>query len=386
MALTVSNLYKESVKYHMKLLAGEAGLGNLVQWVHIIETNESARFLHGQELVITEGILCHEEEKILAFIRTLLSLNASALVFNVGMFVSEIPDTVIEFCNANDFPLFLIPWEVPLVDVTREYCQRIIDNAVKEDNIATTVKNLLFHIGNQDALLHQMERFGYRAASEMFFLCIALEMEKDTESYVNESRKLKLLAESTAKAIKDSYISFEYQEKRIVILIDYLQSETEAYIEKLFKKLSANKLLPVSYIGLGDNRKGLECQDVNFKRAYAACEIACKKKEHILKYGELGLYKLFVNIENAEVLADFYGDSFGKLMQYDHENGTDYHRFIKTYIECDGHPGDVSDKFFIHRNTVNNYIKKVEEIMDMDLQTWEGKAKLYVAYCMEDLL
>lgn len=40
MALTVGNLFKESVKYNMKLLAGQAGLCRPVQWIHIIETNE----------------------------------------------------------------------------------------------------------------------------------------------------------------------------------------------------------------------------------------------------------------------------------------------------------------------------------------------------------
>lgn len=44
MALTVGNLFKESVKYNMKLLAGQAGLCRPVQWIHIIETNEGHSF------------------------------------------------------------------------------------------------------------------------------------------------------------------------------------------------------------------------------------------------------------------------------------------------------------------------------------------------------
>ena len=62
MALTVGNLFKESVKYNMKLLAGQAGLCRPVQWIHIIETNEGAQFLHGNEVVITECIAGNDEE------------------------------------------------------------------------------------------------------------------------------------------------------------------------------------------------------------------------------------------------------------------------------------------------------------------------------------
>ena len=44
------------------------------------------------------------------------------------------------------------------------------------------------------------------------------------------------------------------------------------------------------------------------------------------------------------------------------------------------------EKCFIHRNTVNNYVKKAEEIMGIDLSSREGKARLYVALCVEDIL
>ena len=124
MALTVGNLFKESVKYNMKLLAGQAGLCRPVQWIHIIETNEGAQFLHGNEVVITECIAGNDEEKLQRFVGTIYRLHASALIINTGMFIKTVPDSVIAFCEEKQLPLFALPWEVPLVDVTREYCQR----------------------------------------------------------------------------------------------------------------------------------------------------------------------------------------------------------------------------------------------------------------------
>lgn len=74
------------------------------------------------------------------------------------------------------------------------------------------------------------------------------------------------------------------------------------------------------------------------------------------------------------------------MKEYDEKNNTEYETFVKMYVACDGHQGEVSEKCFIHRNTVNNYVKKAEEIMGIDLSTWEGKARLYVALCVEDIL
>ena len=386
MALTVGNLFKESVKYNMKLLAGEAGLHRLVQWVHIIETNEGAQFLHGNEVVITECIQGNEEEKLRRFVETIYRRHASALIVNTGMFIRTIPDSIIAFCEEKEFPLFTLPWEVPLVDVTREYCQRIMDNAAKEDSVATIIKNLIFHVGEKETLLHQMERLGYMTTSSMTLLCISLGIEHGTEEFVNESRKLKMLAESCAKHIRDQYISFEYREKRIILLIDYTSENLEMYLDCLFKKISAHKLLSQIAIGVGDTVKGLENQDVNFTRAYAACKIARRKQETILRYQDLGLFKLLVNIDNTDVLSGFYQETLGKLIEYDQKNGTDYQNFVKTYIECEGRQGEVSARLFIHRNTVNNYIRKAEEIMDLDISSWEGKAMLYAALCVESIL
>ena len=143
MALTVGNLFKESVKYNMKLLAGQAGLCRPVQWIHIIETNEGAQFLHGNEVVITECIAGNDEEKLQRFVGTIYRLHASALIINTGMFIKTVPDSVIAFCEEKQLPLFALPWEVPLVDVTREYCQMIIDNAAQEDTVATIMKDLI---------------------------------------------------------------------------------------------------------------------------------------------------------------------------------------------------------------------------------------------------
>lgn len=387
MALTVGKLYKESSKYKIHFWAGEEGLGNIVKWVHMIETIDGAGFLHGQELVVTAGILGEKEDTLLKFVKTVFDRNASALIINTGMFIKTIPNSVIAFCNENHLPLFTIPWEIPLVDVTKDYCQRIIDDEVREDNIITVFKNLIFHIGNSEEGLRQMERFGYLNSSSIQCICIALDLAKETNLFVTESEKLATIVRRLATEEKNGqFLTFEYHERRIVFLIDYSNEEMDAFVNGLFKKLSAEKMLSLSYIGIGENIKGFEYQSENFKRAYCACDIAQKKGEHVLKYQDIGLYKLFANISDQEIMLEYYRDTLGKLIEYDRESGTEIHRFIITYIECNGHQGKVSEEFFIHRNTVNNYLKKAEEIMDIDLSSWDGRAKLYVAYSLESFL
>lgn len=386
MALTVGNLYKESEKYKMKLLAGDGGMANLVSWIHIVETVDGAGFLHGNEIVITEGTICRTEEALMKYMEEVYIRNASAVIINTGMFIMEVPSAVILFCNEKKLPLFTVPWEIPLVDLTTDFCKRIVEHVTRQDSIATTFKNLIFHVGDEHMLVNQMERYGYMHDSTMTIVCISLEGERDSTEVSDESRKIKYIAEQSAKKIKDQYISFEYQGKRIVVLFDYSDEEVEAYTDTLFKALSANRLVPYIYIGVGDNMRGLDAQDNNFMRAFVACRIGIKRNEHVLSYKELGLYKLLVNVKNTEVLYEMYQSTLGKLEEHDRENGTKYRPFLDAYIESDGNTGKVSKALYIHRNTVNNYIKKVEEILEIDIMSWENRALLYTSYCIRNIL
>ena len=93
MSIMVKKLYKNgSFLYKMNLIAGQGGLNNLVQWVHIIEDDAATSFLHGNELVFTAGILNQNEHWLLQFAQRLHNVGTSAFVVNIGPHIHSIPD------------------------------------------------------------------------------------------------------------------------------------------------------------------------------------------------------------------------------------------------------------------------------------------------------
>ena len=81
MAITVGKLFgNATILYQMKLLAGRKGLNNLVEWVHIIENDEVSKFLHGNEVVFTSGILNNNEKWLLEYAEKLYKSGTSAFV------------------------------------------------------------------------------------------------------------------------------------------------------------------------------------------------------------------------------------------------------------------------------------------------------------------
>ena len=96
--------------------------------------------MHGNELVFTAGILNKGGDWLLNFTKRLYKAGTSAFVVNIGPHTKEIPAEVIEYCNKVNMPLFTIPWETRMVDMTRDFCRRIMNNEQVETRITTTMK------------------------------------------------------------------------------------------------------------------------------------------------------------------------------------------------------------------------------------------------------
>lgn len=86
MAIAVRKLFKNAtILYQMKLIAGKEGLDHLVQWVHIIADEDVSKFLHGQELIFTAGILNTGEEWFINFARSDLLIKTA--IYHIVCFV-----------------------------------------------------------------------------------------------------------------------------------------------------------------------------------------------------------------------------------------------------------------------------------------------------------
>lgn len=96
-------------------------------------------------------------------------------------------------------------------------------------------------------------------------------------------------------------------------------------------------------------------------------------------YNNLGIYKIVLGLENQDILNEIHEEYLAPLISYDRACGTEYVDFIQNYLKYDGHIRAISEKMFIHRNTVHYKIRKIEEILDCDLQRTDTKMYLLIA-------
>lgn len=386
MAITVKKLIKGSAEnYKMELVAGAGGLNNLVEWAHIVEDIDVSLFLHGQEIVFTVGIMNTEDDWLLRFAKNLYSVGVSAFVVNLGPHTQKLSKEVIAYCDEVGLPLFTIPWEIRLVDVTRDFCHKIVSSDTLEASAATTVKNLIFKVGDRETQILQMERYGYRRDSRFWFVCISLD-ETEPEKYESSMNELKKSAEKIARSIYDLYLAFVYQENLILVLSEYTEEEISQFSAELKKAALRKKLYSRVHAGISAASTGLEEPDKNFQDALLTCRLAAKRQVFLLRYEELDVYKLLMSVEDRRVLQDYYDQTLAKLEDYDRRNGTDLMGLLRVYLDNNASPQMVSEKQFIHRNTVNNQLRKISQIVGIDLGDLEGKVKYTIALYIADIL
>ncbi len=386
MAIMVKKLFKNATfLYQMKLIAGRNGLTNLVQWVHIIEDDNVSAFLHGKELVFTAGILNQDKNWLLSFAHKLYEAGASAFVVNIGPYTKEIPVEVIEFCDEKNLPLFTIPWQTRMVDMTRDFCHRIMNSDHVENSIATTIKNIIFKIGDLETQVLQMERYGYQRDGHFCFISIYAQ-DKDGVHSQEYTDSLQIYAEKTARSIRELFISFSYKECLILVLVDYSDKEIESFVKDFLRLIKKEKGRYLIHIGISSNQQGLYKQDRNFEKAFSAMEMAKRRNEIYLYYDKLNIYKLLYSIHDKAVLRSYYRDTIGKLESFDSKNNTELLKLLRTYFENNGSLQLVSEKLFIHRNTVTNQLKRIESITGYNPLDLEDRVKLYIGFYVKDIL
>lgn len=124
--LTVASALQLDQFKGAKLVAGQQGQHNVINWVHIVGVPDAAQWLNGGELVLTTAINIPEgEAEQCAYLRALAEKGVSALALAVGRYLPEIPAYMREEADKSGLPLIEIPYEARFVDVAKTTNEQI---------------------------------------------------------------------------------------------------------------------------------------------------------------------------------------------------------------------------------------------------------------------
>ncbi|WP_244834100.1 PucR family transcriptional regulator [Clostridium sp. BJN0001] len=387
MSVELYKLIKNLNNMDITLAAGEKGMHNIVRWVHMVETTEASSFLQGGEIAFATGFGLSNRQTLLELAKSIYNNNAAGLILNTGPFLEKISDDVLEFGNKNNFPIFIVPWKIHLAEIMRIFCLSILKDEQKNIEISAAFKNAIFFPKQEELYVIQLSQRGFNISWHYAVCVINLKNSKDSIS-----KKLNSIIINLENHMAHNYNNFAiflHNTEIFIILANYSSEELHSYIEELINHLKILLNGRENFtIGIGKQTKSIRCLCKSYRQAKNIQTLQTKNKidKSLIFYSDMGIFKLLMNIEDSDILYEYYEHTIKPIQEHDKKNDSSLVAVLRSYLKNNGSVKETADELFIHRNTVNYKINKIEELLNMDLSSLDSRIQLSVGLMLKDML
>lgn len=373
MSITVQKLYDTVSSMELTLVAGEGGLSNHVTWTHTVENLRIAEFLIGGEVVFTTGMTLDQTVPLLELVRQIQQKNASAMVINTGPYIQSIPEEVLLFAQENNFPLFKAPWHVHMADINRIICLSILQHGKTNLDHQVVFQNAMLSAGSANNYCDILEEKGF--SSDWRYQITVAEGDSIPQDFYLLRRKIEQMLKHC--------IVFLYSGRMYLILYRMSDNDTSNPLPEVFTATQAQcpsvRLSSGPWVAL--NR---------LHRSYGIASRICLLQpscSRLLSYENLESYKLILNIKDDSVLYEYIAESIGPLIEHDAmTKSSPLLEVLKSYLHSNGSVLKTAEQLFVHRNTINYQLKKIEELLGKNLSNLEVRANLLMAVLAQDIV
>ncbi|NTV89592.1 MAG: PucR family transcriptional regulator [Clostridiales bacterium] len=405
MAMTCRELLKLASLKNARLAAGSDGLDKNIRWIYVAEGIEDPRqisnWLYGGELVFITGFGIKNNTALLVeFVESINTKKVSGLVINIGPYIPSIPSEIIALADRLALPVFELPWESKLIDITHEVCLSIIQKEQEEKSVSNLIETILFSdIPLDDNIIGRASFYGYDLKGPcrvmiMNFNNIASYLRKKN---IFEDKKILDMKASMKKSIQE--VVFKFNKKTLLmlrsdslILLMNVQSTSSSDINGMadaVRELIAKKYPGLTFIlGIGNTYQELSYMKKSFSEAEYSLKVAKlgTPGNSVYFYTDLGIYSLLYSIKDQQVLNNFMVETLGPLIEHDKVSSNQLIQTLEAFLRESGNITITSEKLFIHKNTLKYRIQKIEEITGFSLKDMQDCFKLQLALMIAGII
>lgn len=392
-------------------MAGSGGLSREISWVYFADTVDMRDCITwvdtGYLCVSTGKNLNGRMDELCRELPRFNEKNIAGILFNTGGFITEIPENVKECADALELPIFTLPWESKLVDVTRQLCNYIVKSEQENSLHSSFLTRLLFDKDTDEAAAAQLALgtgFDFARPCRIYYLKYFLPEElrrragSDPNFIIGLRRRLHALvqersetmAAAMAAPVTAAFMAAEHGDSVVM-----LAEATDSFLCTLGRAAAdAESELRASYPGICIfGGAGRACTAMaEYRKSYAeavkASDIAKAEPRFrpVADFSRAGIYQLLLNIPNRGSLEAFYNDVLGKVLEYDRSSGTDLYTTLVNLMSSSFSIGEVAGRMYLHKNTLEYRIKKIESLLGRSLRDTQTAADISVALKIGALL
>lgn len=369
MSLSLEDVFVQvGEQYKMKLLAGKSGCSASIGWVNLVEDYTVIQFLWSNDLVVTLGVSFQTEEALMDCVQRLVKRHCAGLIVNTGKYILDIPQSIIDYCEENNFPLITMPWEINVGTVIKDISYHCIQAQDDDKKIA---EYFISSFKDPDSIEnYRKELMTHFDVDGDFSLALIRVKNAQRHSDVQLQRvaaRIRYYFEN----INCKYLLFWY-DSSLVLLANNIPIEDLAHLtERMYNRASRKMPEYPLTIGIGSCLKDIHSVSRNYKRAKAALDGAISFKTPIMRFNELGIYKLIFTTEDTQILDEIYNERLYPLIQYDEKHHTELTKTFECFLKFNGSIQNIAQELYTHRNTINYRISKIKELLDTDFTDTE---------------
>lgn len=376
--VTVRDVYNLQLD-GVELLTGEAGLDRMVSWTYDVQTKPYNDHMNPGNfaLIVIDYVRFTFEEAYDAMLE-LNDLGISGLGISVTDDKEKIPEKLINKAKELKLPVFFIRWKgSSFVDISQSIGQLILETSVNNKRTGDYLYNLLFGYEVNDKYIEKISsQFGltfnraYRVGIIVIDRKYGINLEQDEHTYVYYTDCLN----RKVVHMKERPMYMRFLNKFVLLFEAKETKDTEHEIEKILRELD-NEPEFVGSIRSTCILGSAYTKPADFVKSYQEAKNLIPKKDHlpnptnkkVLSASAMGIYKYLFTSGNHDEILSYCNERLKKLEEYDHANGTYLVKTLESYYMCGFNAGKTADILFVHRNSLQYRLRKIEEILDISL-------------------
>lgn len=380
MALTLRELYTEmEERFHLTCLVTSDSMDHVVSWAHLVEDTSMVDFFWGNELLVTSGYSARTAEGLNRLVDALDAKSCIGLVINVGKYVREVPPEVVRHCQELRVPLITMPWEMYINEFVKACCSRIDQSAHDMDALARSVIHAIQSPNEKGEYYSRLTAYFDNDAGFQL-LDVFVDMSDTMRRLGTHIAELRFHTALNRWGFQ--YLVFPHEERFVLVLNQRSRTVADEVAQSLVDTYHATHLNPTLRInvGIGEPVDSVTQLSAGYYSARSAVRRAQLTRTDIVRFRDMGFYKLLYSIPEDNLMLDYYHEVMDPLLEHDRKHGSSYKETLFRYLLHDGSLQAVADDMYTHRNTVNYRMGRIRELLGCQLTTHSECLPYLLAY------
>ncbi|MEA5084923.1 MAG: helix-turn-helix domain-containing protein [Lachnospiraceae bacterium] len=399
MGIKCSQFLELSGMKKARLVAGLIEENKNIRGGHVVETCDCWKHIEPNEVLFICGVgIKNVEEDLKTIVKELSRKNASCMVVETGEYIKETPKSVLELADELDFPIIEIPFSVKINSLIDELYHELFNEEYESHSMENFLRDLIY-IEYRDDMKEKAMFYGYQ--QNKAYIAVIMEFDNfekfldKNNVYNKENTKGNVLGimKNVFEKSRTTKIFYLEEKERFLFMLPIDESadskkrlrgeikHIQEKINELYKGLTMSAGIGNQFYRVSDFKKSA----VEAKRAMQTAKNG-QSRNSIGNYDEIGIYRLFYELQDYEIFVSAMKAILGRLMEYDIDNNSNLVDTLEVYLMNDRNISRAAEELFLHRNTLKYRLNRIEEVLMYDLSDVNTVFNLLLAYKIKGFL